>query len=244
MRLFAAIALGMLVALPVFAAEPNVGWVVEQPSGEAPTGGLDAPCTSDQGAVTDAQLGIQGAFGPQGPCIPGNPGDPADLVGMAFALASCQDGWVVQTNIEFKIADGGEGWHLYLWRDLGGIPFDACGLECAVATGLTTPVGPAWYAADWTAAACPCVTFNQEILYVGTIYVDGVTPPDWFVGREDVPGFAGLGFGNLSGNHGDWADLNDFGYGNKWGVENIIDTDCSGVPVEPSSWGAMKNLYR
>ncbi len=63
-------------------------------------------------------------------------------------------------------------------------------------------------------------------------------------GRQDIPGNVGRGYGNLSGAHDDWADLNDFGYGNLWGAENVIDTECGSVAVEPSSWGAMKGLYR
>jgi hypothetical protein len=244
MKLFAAIVLGTLFALPVCAAEFHA-LTNQPPVPPAPETNLDTPCTSTQGAVIDGSLGLQGPEGTFGCCLPGNPGEPGNLNGFAMTLSSCQDGWVVTTNVMFNVADGGEVYHLYLWRDLGGIPYDACGLECAYACDkVIGAAGPTWESHDWTGAGCPCVTFSQELLYVGVTYVTISTPPDFYVGREDSPGHIGMAYGNLSGNHGDWTDLNDFGYGNLWGVENIIDTECGGVPVESSNWGSVKALYR
>jgi hypothetical protein len=244
---FVAVTLGILFALPAFAAEFNAISDLP-PAPPSPGSQLDVPCTSDQGAVLlDAALGIQGAFGPQGQCIPGNPGELGDLVGMSFALETCQDGFLIQSNVYFSgsTTTPGDMWHCYVWRDLGGIPADACGMECAVAYDLTIDGPDVWTTVDWTGQACPCVSFAGEQLYLGTIYVNGETPPDWYVARDSAPaGIVGTGFGNLTGNHGDWADLNDFGYGMYWGVENVFDIECGGVPVEPSTWGATKALYR
>ena len=243
MRLLTAIALGMLLALPVFAAEFVA--LTGQTSPPPPPVVGDTPCTSSQGAVIDASLGLQGGDADFDCCLPGNPGEPGNMNGFAFALVSCQDGWVNQSNLQVNVGDGGEPYHAYVWRDLGGIPFDACGMECAIDCDRTVAgVPPVWEVIDWTGAACPCVTFNGEILYVGVTYGHITTPPDFFIGRQNTPGNVGTGYGNLSGNHGEWDDLNDFGFGNLWGAENVIDIECGGVPVEPSSWGAMKNLYR
>jgi hypothetical protein len=75
------------------------------------------------------------------------------------------------------------------------------------------------------------------------VYVNGSTPADWLVGRNNAPVGAGFGYGNLTGNHGDWQDLSGFGYGNRWAVENVIGPSCGTVPVEPTTWGAVKSLY-
>jgi hypothetical protein len=252
---FVAVTLGILFALPAFAAEFDAISDLP-PAPPSPGSQLDVPCTSDQGAVLlDAALGLQATTAAynQGECIPGNPGDPGDLGGFAFALQTCQDGFLTQTSVYFTGSNtqAGDMWHCYVWRDLGGLPADACGMECAVSTFETITGPDVWTTVDWSTQACPCVSFNSEQLWVGTVYelVDLQSPggpgPDWYVGRDSTPtGIAGTGFGNLSGAHGDWQDLNDFGYGHYWGVENVFDIECGGVPVEPSTWGATKALYR
>lgn len=244
MKTAIALCLGMFLVVPAFAATFDSG-PADVPQIPWPTHTGDADCASNQGAVVNASLGIQGAFGPQGPCIPGSPGTLGDLIGMAFPVVSCQDGFVKTTKVQFNVADAGDLWQLYLWRAQGGIPLDACGLECGVAANpLALPAaGPVVYTYDWTGQQCPCLTFNGERIHIGTVYVNGMTPPDWFVGRENSPFGAGFGYGNLTGNHGDWQDLNNFGFGNHWGVENIIGTECGTTPVEPTTWGTVKTLY-
>ncbi len=254
MKLLTAFVLVMSLAMPVFAAESEFAQVpvpteFQSISGKmpaAPSWPLDSGCVSNQGAAPNAGLGVQGAYGPQGDCVAGSTSDPADLVGFAMALESCQDGWVMSTSVAFDLADQGDQWHLYLWRDLGGMPYDACGMECATAMNLSlSSAGPVWETHDWSPAACPCATYAGETLYVGAVYVNGSSPADWYVGYDDrVGGQSGRAFGNLSGAHGDWPDLNSYGYGFAWGVENVVDSDCGSVPVEASSWGAVKNLYR
>lgn len=244
MKTAIALFLGLFLALPALGAT-----FVPGPDGvppiEWPPLVTDTDCTSTQGANVNASLGIQGAFGPLGACLPGDPGQPGDLVGFAFPLLSCQDGFVKTTRVQFNVAEASDRFQLYLWRDQGGLPIDACGLECGVATNPLTigAAGPTVRSYSWVSQQCPCLTFNTERLHVGVVYVNGTTPADWSVGRNNAPVGAGFGYGNLTGNHGDWADLNGFGYGNRWGVENVIGPSCGTVPVEETTWGTVKSLY-
>ena len=88
-----------------------------------------ADCTSTQGATVNASIGIDGVAGAQGACIPGDPGQPGGLIGFAFKLVSCEAAFVKKVGIHFQVADAGDQYRHYLWRNLGGIPNDACGLE-------------------------------------------------------------------------------------------------------------------
>ena len=134
---------------------PSIPW---------PESPLDADCNSNQGAVVNSQLGITGTFGPLGGCLPGNPGQPGNLIGFAFPVSSCQDGFVKTTKVQFNQAEAGDLWRLYLWRDSGGLPLDACGLECGVANNpLTISVnGPTVQSYDWITSQCPCLVFQGE----------------------------------------------------------------------------------
>ncbi len=246
MKTAIALSLGLFLVVPAFAATFDAG-PADVPQIPWPTHASDTDCSSNQGAVVNGSLGINANTAPvvQGPCIPGGSGSPADLIGFAFPVVSCQDGFVKTTRVQFNIADAGDLWQLYLWREQGGIPLDACGLECGVATPLTIPaVGPVVVSHDWTQQQCPCLTFNGERIHIGTVYVNvALTVADWYVGRENSPFGAGFGYGNLSGDHDDWQDLDLFGFGNHWGVENIIGTECGTVPVESTTWGTVKTLY-
>lgn len=245
MKTAIALTLGVFLALPAFGAT-----LVPGPDGVPPIPWPplvnDTDCTSTQGAVVNASLGIQWAGAPQGACLPADPGLPGNLIGFAFPLVSCQDGFVKTTRVQFNIAEATDLFHLYLWREQGGLPIDACGLECGVAVGNPLTIGaagPTVRSFNWVAQQCPCLTFNGERLLVGVVYVNGTTPADWLVGRNNAPVGAGFGYANLTGNHGDWQDLSGFGYGNRWGVENVIGPECGTVPVEPTTWGVVKSLY-
>ena len=239
-----ALSLGLFLALPAFGATlvPGPEWA---PPLEWPPLVNDTDCTSTQGANPNASLGIQGAYGPLGACLPGDPGQPANLIGFAFPLSSCQDGFVKTTRVQFFTAEASDLFQLYIWRDQGGIPIDACGLECGVAANPLTigAAGPTVRSYNWVNLQCPCLTFNTERLHVGVVYVNGATPADWTLGRNNAPVGAGFAYANLTGNHGDWQDLNGFGFGNRWGVENVIGPECGTVPVEPTTWGVVKSLY-
>lgn len=200
-------------------------------------------CMVSQNASVNAQLGIQGTFGPQTGCLPGNTGDPGNLIGFAFPLASCMAGCMKSVSFEFNIADAGDEYHYYLWRSLGGEPNDACGLEAFSALNRTLGAGPYVDTVVFGPADVVLVDDGERLLH-GAVYVTGRVPADWFIGRENTGGLADKAFGNLSGNHGDWADLNGFGFGNRWGVSHVIKSDCGATPVEPSTWGSVKALYR
>ncbi|MGD8394987.1 MAG: hypothetical protein PVF43_05895, partial [Candidatus Eiseniibacteriota bacterium] len=175
-------------------------------------------------------------------------------------LVSCGAGFVKYTDVEFNRADIGDAWQLYLWRDLGGLPNDACGLECAVAAGNPLTIqsdGPTWESYSWAAEGCPCQATSGERLWVGIVYVQvesGI--PDWYVGRQEEPGgYVDHGYANVYGAHGDWGDLVDLAgpeFGNLWGVQYAVSTDCSpttSIPsgdgeIRESSWGRVRTLYR
>lgn len=244
MRLFVAVALGLMLALPVYAVQLEVGPPVSGPEPVYPVS-PDVSCTSSMGAsVFDSQVGITGGFGPQAPCIPGGPGTPGDLIGLSYKVTSCGDGFVTTSRVRFNIANPGELYYHAIYRDGGGIPFDACGMECGVANGgamlSIVGTGPTWETYDWTADGCPCLTFSGEALFTSYIY----SVASWFIARDAGVVVQGEAFGNLSGNHGDWQDLFNFGFGNPYAVEYDVSDQCGGVPVEPSTWGAMKNLYK
>jgi hypothetical protein len=239
--------LGVFVALPAFASTSLVtSGEVGSSIPPAETATTLADCDSNQGAVINADLGLQSTVPRvQGPCIPGNPGEPGDLAGFSFPVIACQEGFVKTTNVVFSQAQVGDQWQLYLWRDQGGFPLDACGMECAVANNPLTidADGQSEQTYDWIPDFCPCVVIDQERIHIGVVYVNMIAPPDWFIGRNNFPRGPGFAYSNQTGNHGDWADMNDFGFGNWWGVELVIGTECSIVPVEPTSWGVLKSLY-
>lgn len=257
MRILAFAVLGSLVAFPAF------GGILEAIPGsgaEAPVSSVDGACVSDQGATTlDNSLGLQDPANVginQGPCIPGGAGAPGDLEGFAFPLTSCGDGFVVQSDITMDQRDGDAHnalYHNYIWRDMGGIPNDACGMECAVATNLAIPPlnDHTNQTHDWTAAGCPCITFNGERLHQGVVF-ELIRPatlgPDFFVSFDDQPAVPDLDrcLVNLSATHGDWVDINGLAsqFARPYHVAITIDEMCDGTPVEASTWGAMKNLYR
>jgi hypothetical protein len=160
-------------------------------------------------------------------------------VGFAFPLPACGPGAVKATRVQF-LADAGDTYHLYLWRDLGGVPEDACGLECArtPAPAIISTGGPSVQTYDWTNLNCPCRLDDCGNLYVGVVYTVISDPPDWHVGFETLGTVPDLGLVNLTGSHGDWRDLIDYGHGHRWGVENVIGSDCGPVPVEVASFEA------
>ena len=246
MKTALALLLGFLVAIPAYGAD----FVVSD--GKAPS--LPEPpvrsavdCITSQNAIVNSDLGIPGQFGPQGPCLPGDPGQPGNLIGFSFPLSMCQDGFVKTTRVHFNRAEAGDLWRLYLWRDNAGLPVDACGLECGVALNPRTITvnGPTVQEYDWILDQCPCLVFQGERLHVGVVYVNGPAPQlsDWTVGRNSFPVGMGFAYGNTTGNHGAWADMASFGFGNRWGVSSTIGPECGVIAVEPSTWGKVKSLY-
>ncbi len=208
---------------------------------------LGADCTVNQGAAVNSSIGIAGSAGAQGACTPGNPGDPGNLIGFAFKLTACQAAFVENTQVHFQTGQAGDQYHLYLWRNLGGIPNDACGLECGVAAGNPLTIASAPPTVEtflWSGQACPCELANGETFYVGVVYATVTSPADWAIGRNNVPVGAGNGFWNTTGNHGAWVELSTVGFANRFGVQAVIGPDCGQVPVDETTWGIIKNIYR
>jgi hypothetical protein len=204
-------------------------------------------CVSNQGAVPNASIGISGTFGPQGGCLPGSPGSPGNLIGFAFRLTACQSAFIEEVAIQFQIAQVGDQYHHYLWRDVGGLPNDACGMECGVAVGnpvAITANGPTIQRFPWDHQGCPCEVQSGERFYVGVIYANVTSPADWQIARNNIPIGAGNGFWNTTGNHGAWVELSTVGFGNRFAVEALIGPDCGLVPADEATWGTIKNLYR
>lgn len=239
--------LGVLfVALPALASTNLISSDVGGPTIPMPEAVSQPDCRCNAGVVVNADLGLQSTTPrPQGPCIPGDPGQPGDLAGFSFPVNACQQGFVKTTEVVFRQAQVGDQWRHYLWRDQGGVPIDACGMECGLANNPLTidADGQSVQVYDWIPDFCPCVVIDQEKIHIGVVYANVTAPPDWAVGRNNFPVGAGKGLVNQTGDHGDWQDLNDFGFGNNWGVDLIIGTECSVVPVESTSWGTLKSLY-
>lgn len=222
MKSVPALFLGLLIAFPAF-----------------------GDCVSGQGAVINANIGIDGTFGAQGSCTPGDPGQPGSLIGFAFRLTPCQPVYVKRVDIQFQVAQAGDQYHHYLWRDFGGIPNDACGLECGVADNPVTITanGPTLQTYQWSEQGICCELPNNETFYVGVVYANVTNPADWRIGRNNVPGFVGNGFRNTTGNHGDWVELSTVGFGNRFGIQAFMGPECI-VPVEDTTWGLVKSLYQ
>jgi hypothetical protein len=201
-------------------------------------------CVADQGwAELDGQLGLSGDF-TQGDCIPGGAGEPGDLVGFALKVTSCAEGVVVRTDLLFTLSEQ-DSFNVYLWHDDGGLPQDACGLECALADNpqVIMHSAPAWQSIDWTATGCDCSLAEGEPVFVGVVYVNGRTPPDWFLARDTTANVPGISLYNTSagGAHGAWVDLADVGLGSPFGVRNVIGSSCEPCsPVQATSWGRIK----
>ena len=122
-----AIGLRVLLALQWAGASLEAGPAVPPVAWPQLAGATD--CASNQGAQVNSLLGINLVnIPPQGACLPGLNGEPANLIGFAFPVMSCQTGVVKRTSVEFRGNAAGDLWQLYLWRDQGGFPADACGL--------------------------------------------------------------------------------------------------------------------
>lgn len=201
-------------------------------------------CTTGQTNNLNGQAGIDGPEQFQSPCLPGSPEGIDDLIGFAFVLRGCMDGGIGDVALNFRIADIGDPFYLFIWRDLGGLPNDACGLAAYGAIHYVQVDDVLFSVYNICNAAVPIA--DGERFFVGVVYhrITELFGPDWFIGRNVTPGFPDRAYINLSGQHGDWMDLHNIGLGNRWGIIMNILTDCGPVSVEPSSWGAVKALWR
>lgn len=224
-----------LVVRPLAAAAPT-------PLPAAPRDG----CVTGQTNDLDAQAGIEAEARVQSPCLPGRPGAEGDLTGFAFVLTGCGDGGIGEISLCFGTAQLETPFYLFVWRSVGGLPADACGLAAYGALQRVQDEFPFFSVYDLCAARVPIA--EGERIFVGVVYrnVVEILGPDWFLARNAEDGFADLGYVNMSGKPGVWADMAglDLGLGNRWGVFMTILSECGGLAVEDSSWGAVKALLR
>jgi hypothetical protein len=220
---------------------PDRDW----PPGSPPVFVRQGGCTAGQTNSINGQAGIDGPFRLQNPCRPTFPGgNPNELTGFAFVLHGCMNGGIGEIALHFATAEAGDEFFLYVWRDLGGVPNDACGLAAFGALEFVKSEGPFFSIYDICDFGVPIA--DDERIFVGVIYrvVTKVFGPDWFFGRNTTPGFPDHAYVNLSGQQGDWEDLAGLGLDNRWGVVMTNLSTCGPLPVEPSSWGAVKALLR
>lgn len=217
----------------------------EWPPSSPPVFVREGGCTTGQTNNINAQAGIDGPERLQNPCRPGFPsGSPDDLTGFAFVLHGCMNGGIGEIALLFQIADIGDEFFLFVWRDFGGLPNDACGLAPFGALEFVKTKGPFFSIYDICDFAVPIA--DDERIFVGVIYrhISEVFGADWFFGRNDTPGFTDRAYVNLSGNQGDWEDLAVHGLDNRWGIVMTNLSTCGPLAVEQTSWGAVKAILR
>jgi hypothetical protein len=208
------------------------------------------PAFPDEGCVTgqtndiNAQLGLVGPYEIQQLCHAVPPGDPGDLKGLAFPLEACMDGGIDRVALNFRIGMIGDFFHLYVWRDLNGLPNDACGLEAYASREEIGDLWPFFSMHELCDIGIPVV--EGERIWVGAVYwlIDNTFGAHWYLGRNTVGGLLDQAYVNESGAEGDWVDLFHHARGNRFGVFVFQSEDCGAVPVEATSWGAVKALMR
>ncbi len=201
-------------------------------------------CTAGQTNQIDAQAGIDGEPHEQFPCLPGQPGGAGDLTGFAFVLRGCLTGGIGEIALHFRVAEIGDPFYLFIWRDLGGLPSDACGLAAYGAYHNIQVEGGLWSIYDLCSEMIPIA--DGERIHVGVVYrfLSNVFGPDWYIGRSSAPGFPDHAYVNLSGAQGDWVDLAAQGYANRWGVSMTNLTGCGPADITTSTWGAIKAMWQ
>ncbi len=201
-------------------------------------------CTTGQTNDLDAEAGIFGAERTQTPCLPGESGREGDLTGFAFVVNGCLDGGIGEIALCFATAPIGDTFYLFVWRSVGGLPNDACGLAAYGARQVLQTEFPSFSVYDICDRQVPIA--DGERVFVGVVYrvVAQIFGPHWFMARNAEDGFADLGYINQTGADGDWVDMNTLGLGigNRWGVIMTNLTTCAPAPVEETSWGAVKAL--
>ena len=216
----------------------------EWPPSTPPLFVREGGCTTGQTNNINAQAGIDGPERFQNPCRPGFPENPNDLIGFAFVLNGCMNGGIGEIALRFQTAETGDEFFLFVWRDFGGLPNDACGLAAFGMFEFVKIEGPFFSIYDICDFSVPIA--DDERIFIGVIYrhITKLFGADWFFGRNNTPGFTDRAYVNLSGLQGDWEDLANLGFDNRWGVVMTNLSTCGTVAVEPTTWGAVKAILR
>lgn len=233
-------------ALPAPAAPRLIAHPLAAPARPPLPAATGDGCVTGQTNDLDGQAGIEGEARVQSPCLPGQPGAEGDLTGFAFVLTGCGDGGIGEIDLCFGTAQLETPFYLFVWRSVGGLPADACGLAAYGALQLVQDEFPFFSVYDICDAHVPVA--EGERIFIGAVYrnVVEILGADWFLARNVADGFADQGYVNISGKPGVWTDMAglDLGLGNRWGVFITIRSECGGLAVEDSSWGAVKALLR
>jgi PKD repeat protein len=167
----------------------------------------------------DLKLGLQLNF-IGGDCIPGAPFTPGNLVGFAIPFDNTvASGQLTGVRIFFLNLQVNT-FNLYVWNDAGGIPNDACGSERLKIIGAPIQ-GDSPYT-DSTFDP-PLAWAQGQRLWIGAVYLQTNIPPLWALGRIAGPSQTGRAFANFTGDHRDWFDLDDFNFGQCFGVHAELD---------------------
>ncbi len=176
-------------------------------------------------AIPDQKLGIQLNY-LGGDCLPGPPFTPGNLVGFAFPFDNPAPGGRLIGLRIFFVSPRVPSFHLYLWNDALGLPDDTCGGELRKI--LNVPIGGDSVFTD-IAIDPPLAWGVGQRLWVGAVYPSTSIPPAWAIGRVSGPSTTGRAYANFTGDHADWFDLDDFDYGQCFGVRAIVGTNTPPV---------------
>lgn len=235
-------------AAPVAASAPHLDLGMAPGVAPAPPKPSSDGCTAGQTNQIDAYAGINGEPREQFPCLPGHEqGGAGDLTGFDFVLRGCQAGLIGEIALHFRIAEIGDPFYLFVWRDLGGLPSDACGLAPYGAYHNVQVDGGLFSIYDLCDEMLPIA--EGERIHIGVVYrfLSKVFGPDWYMGRNSATGYPDHAYVNLSGASGDWVDLATQGngeLGNRWGVFMTNLAQCGPADITPATWGAIKALWQ
>jgi hypothetical protein len=185
----------------------------------------------------DSLLGIQANF-VGGDCLPGPPFSPGNLVGFGFPLDNTvEDGLITAVKVWFRqLSQPDLTTNIYIWREDGGLPVDACGSELFKL--IETPIpGAETYSVFEVSPPVPMSV--GERLWIGVVYpYTAPAIPNWYIGSDgDVPSQTGRAFANVSGDHLDWFDLDDFGWGLCYSVRLVLDPAGANLPPSADAGG-------
>ncbi len=177
--------------------------------------------------IPTAKLSIQLAW-QGGDCLPGAPGQPANLLGFAFPFVNDVSAGDISRVRIFFIGPTTPSFNLYLWSDTGGLPDDQCGTELYKL--LHAPIQGDSVYSEYVIDPPIAMDLGQKV-WVGAVYEFASIPPTWYVGRFSEPSQPGRAFANITGDHGDWFDLDDFEYGQCYGVQLVLEVNSPPVAV-------------